>query len=59
EVPRAAKAFILKPLFHSLRGRTFHRSVRNLKVIVSQMGGEAGATGAAILVGEKLLPDFL
>lgn len=59
EVPRAAKAFILKPLFHSFRGRTFHRSVRNLKVIVSRLGGEAGAVGAAILVGETLLPEFL
>lgn len=59
EVPRTAKAFILKPLFHSFRGRTFHRSVRNLKVIVSRLGGEAGAVGAAILVGEKLLLAYL
>lgn len=59
EVPRAAKAFILKPLFHSFRGRTFNRSVRNLKVIVSRLGGEAGAVGAAILASEKLLPRFL
>jgi predicted NBD/HSP70 family sugar kinase len=59
EVPRAAKGFILKPLFHSFRGRAFHRSVRNLKVIVSRLGGESGAVGAAILVAEKLLPSFL
>jgi N-acetylglucosamine repressor len=59
EAPRAAKAFILKPLFTSLRNRTFHRSVRNLKVIVSRLGGEAGAVGAAVLVAERLLPDFL
>jgi predicted NBD/HSP70 family sugar kinase len=59
EVPRVAKAFILKPLFHSFRGRTFHRSVRNLKVIVSRLGGEAGAAGAAILAAERLLPSFL
>jgi predicted NBD/HSP70 family sugar kinase len=59
EVPRCAKGLLLKPLFHSFRGRTFHRSVRNLKVIVSRLGGEAGAVGAAILVAEKLLPSFL
>ena len=34
EVPRVAKNFILKPLFHSFRGRTFYRPVGNLKVIV-------------------------
>jgi hypothetical protein len=49
----------LKPLFHSFRGRTFRRSVENLKVIVSRLGGEAGAVGAAIAVAEKLLPGFL
>ncbi len=59
EVPRVAKNFILKPLFHSFRGRTFRRSVGNLKVIVSRLGGEAGAVGAAIVVAEKLLPGFL
>jgi predicted NBD/HSP70 family sugar kinase len=59
EVPRVAKNFILKPLFHSFRGRTFHRSVGNLKVIVSRLGGEAGAVGAAVVVAEKLLPGFL
>ncbi|MBS1851134.1 MAG: ROK family transcriptional regulator [Acidobacteria bacterium] len=59
EVPRVAKNFLLKPLFHSFRGRTFHRSVSNLKVLVSRLGGEAGATGAAIVMAEKLLPEFL
>lgn len=59
EVPRAARSLLLKPLFNSLRGRTFHRSVRNLKVIVSRLGGESGAVGAAVLAAEKLLPTFL
>lgn len=59
EAPRAARAFILKPLFTSLRSRTFHRSVRNLKIVVSRMGGEAGAVGAAVLAAERILPDFL
>jgi N-acetylglucosamine repressor len=59
EVPRVAKSFILKPLFHSFRGRTFHRSVENFKVIVSRLGGEAGAQGAAIVMAEKLLPGLL
>jgi N-acetylglucosamine repressor len=59
EIPRAAKGFLLKPLFHSFRGRAFHRSVRNLKVTVSRLGGESGAVGAAILVAEKMLPSFL
>lgn len=59
EVPRAAKSFILKPLFYSLKSRSFHRSAQNLKVMVSRLGGEAGAVGAAILVAEKLLPDLV
>lgn len=59
EVPRVAKSFLLKPLFHSFRGRTFHRSVENFKVIVSRLGGEAGAVGAAIVMAEKLLPGLL
>ncbi len=59
EVPRVAKSFLLKPLFHSFRGRTFHRSVENFKVIVSRLGGEAGAVGAAIVMAEKLLPGLI
>jgi predicted NBD/HSP70 family sugar kinase len=59
EVPRVAKNYLLKPLFHSFRGRTFHRSVGNLKVLVSRLGGEAGAVGAAIVSAKKLLPEFL
>ena len=59
EVPRAAKGLMLKPLFHSFRGRAFHRSIRNLKVTVSRLGGESGAVGAALMVTEKLLPSFL
>jgi N-acetylglucosamine repressor len=59
EVPRAAKALILKPLFASLRGRTFHRSVRNLTVTVSRLGGESGAVGAAVMVARKLLANLL
>ena len=59
EVPRVAKKYLLKPLFHSFRGRTFHRSVGNLKVVVSRLGGEAGAIGAAIVSAKKLLPEFL
>jgi predicted NBD/HSP70 family sugar kinase len=59
EVPRVAKSFLLKPLFHAFRGRTFHRSVSNLKVLVSRLGGEAGAVGAAIVVAEKLLPELV
>ena len=59
EAPRAARAFIMKPLFASLHSRTFHRSVRNLKIVVSRLGGEAGAVGASVLAAEKILPDFL
>jgi len=59
EIPRAAKGLMLRPLFHSFRGRAFHRSIRTLKVTVSRLGGESGAVGAALLVAEKLLPSFL
>ncbi|HEV2379507.1 MAG TPA: ROK family transcriptional regulator [Terriglobia bacterium] len=58
EVLRASKAFVLKPLFYSLKSRSFHRSVQNLKVVVSRLGGEMGAVGAAILLAEQLLPDL-
>jgi hypothetical protein len=59
EVPRVAKSFLLKALFHSFRERTFHRSVSNLKVLVARLGGESGAMGAAIVITEKLLSEFL
>ena len=59
EVPRSAKSFLLKPLFHSFRERTFHRSVSNLKVLIARLGGESGAVGAAIVITERLLPQFL
>ncbi len=58
EVARAARAFLLKPIFHSFRSRTFQPSAKNLRLILSRLGGEAGAVGAAILMGEHLLPDF-
>ena len=50
---------MLRPLFHYFRGRAFHRSIRNLKVTVSRLGGESGAVGAALMIAEKLLPTFL
>jgi hypothetical protein len=59
KVPHVAKSFPLKPLFHSFRERTFHRSVSNLKVLVSRLGGQSGAVGAAIVITEKLLREFL
>lgn len=59
EIPRAAKSFILKPLFHSFRSRTFQRSAKNLKIIISRLRGEAGAAGAAILAAQEILSDFL
>jgi hypothetical protein len=30
-----------------------------LKVIISRLGGEAGALGAAMVMAESLLPGFL
>lgn len=59
EVPRVAKNFILRPLFHSFRGRAFHRSVQDFKLTVSRLGGEAGAVGAAVEIARKLLPTFV
>jgi predicted NBD/HSP70 family sugar kinase len=58
EVPRVAKSFLLKPLFHCFHERTFHRSVSNLKALVSRLGGEAGAVGAAIVIAENFFPNF-
>jgi predicted NBD/HSP70 family sugar kinase len=57
-VPQVAKTFFLKSLSQALRHRAFHRSVRNLIVVVSRLGGESGAIGAALLVAEQLLRKF-
>jgi len=58
EVPRLAKSFLQKLLFHCYRERTFHRSISNLKAPVSRVGGEAGAVGAAVVIAENFFPNF-
>jgi len=57
-VPQVTKTFFLKSLSQALRYRAFHRSVSNLKLLVSRRGGEAGAVGAALLVAEQLSRQF-
>src|SRR5262249_13405800 len=57
-VSQAAKSFYLKSLSHAMKQRAFHRSVGNLSIIVSRLGGESGAVGAALLIGEQLLREL-
>jgi hypothetical protein len=43
----------------SLRQRAFPQSVSDLEVVMSQLGEEAAAVGAALMVAEGLLDTFL
>lgn len=57
-VSQVANSFYLESLSTAMKQRAFHRSVRNLSVIVSRLGGESGAIGAALLIAEQLLKEF-
>ena len=54
-VAQAAGPLLLNPLLNSLRRRAFHQSVRNLEVVISQLGEEAAAVGAITVVAEKII----
>jgi len=43
----------------SLRQRAFFHSVHDLEVVVSKLGEEAAAVGAALLAAEKVLEEEL
>jgi predicted NBD/HSP70 family sugar kinase len=54
-VAQAAGPLLLNPLLNSLRRRAFYQSVRNLEVVISQLGEEAAAVGAVAVVAEKII----
>lgn len=58
-VPQVAQSLLMEPLMLSLRQRAFSYSVHDLEVVVSKLGEEAAAVGAALLVAEKVLEDEL
>ena len=58
-VPQVAQSLLMEPLMLSLRQRAFFHSVHDLEVVVSKLGEEAAAVGAALLVAEKVLEDEL
>jgi predicted NBD/HSP70 family sugar kinase len=58
-VPQVAKGLLLKPLLQSLRSRAFERSVTDLEVLITKLGDEAAAVGAALLVAEGILEKLL
>jgi len=58
-VPQVAQTLLMEPLMLSLRQRAFYHSVHELEVVVSKLGEEAAAVGAALLVAEKVLAEEL
>jgi len=58
-VPQVAQNLLMEPLMLSLRQRAFSHSVHDLEVVVSRLGEEASAVGAALLVAEKVLEEEL
>lgn len=54
-VAQTAGHLLLDPLLNSLRRRAFYQSVRNLDVVISQLGEEAAAVGAVVVVAEKII----
>ena len=58
-VPQVAQSLLMEPLMLSLRQRAFFHSVHDLEVVVSKLGEEAAAVGAALLAAEKVLEEEL
>ncbi len=53
---RAAPAFLMDHLKRTIRQRALEESGHDVHLMVSKLGSEAGALGAAHLIAEKLLP---
>jgi len=54
-VPQAAGETLLNPLLYNLRHRALQHTVKDLEVVVSQLGGEAAPIGMALIAGEGVL----
>lgn len=55
---RAAPDFLLKDLQRTIRQRALEKSANDAQLLVSSLGSDAGARGAAWLIAEKLLPSL-
>jgi predicted NBD/HSP70 family sugar kinase len=55
KVPQAAGEILLNPLLYSLRHRALRRAVKDLTVVVSQIGEEAAPIGMVLIAGEEVL----
>jgi predicted NBD/HSP70 family sugar kinase len=58
-VPQVAQSLLMEPLMVSLRQRAFSHSVHDLGVVVSRLGEEAAAVGAALRIAERVLEEEL
>jgi hypothetical protein len=54
-VPQAAGDTLMNPLLYNLRHRGLQHTVKNLEVVVSQLGEEAAPIGMALVAGEGVL----
>jgi predicted NBD/HSP70 family sugar kinase len=55
KVPQAGNEILLEPLLYNLRQRAIPLAVRNLAVVVSQLGEEAAPLGMVLTAGESVL----
>jgi N-acetylglucosamine repressor len=55
---RAAPQSLLDPLKRIIKQRSLEKSANEVRLIVSQMGTEAGAIGAARLISQKILTNL-
>lgn len=55
KLPQAANEILLGPLLYNLRQSALPQAVRNLPVVVSQLGKEAAALGLVLIAGEGVL----
>jgi predicted NBD/HSP70 family sugar kinase len=55
KVPRSQEGIFFTSLLYNLRDRAYPQATRNLQVVVSQLGEDAAALGAALIAGEHVL----
>lgn len=55
KVPQVAGDILLGPLLYNLRQRALPYVVKDLEVVVSQLGEEAAAVGSTLMAGEEVL----
>ncbi len=58
-IPQVAQSLLMEPLMLSLKQRAFFHSMQGVEVVVSKLGDEAAAVGAAFLAAEEVLEEEL